>query len=337
MPSVEANRDRWNDHRWTQRGDEWSPGRCAEGTRLLWHRTVLPRIVPAVPTGTILEIAPGFGRWTQFLRDLCQRLIVVDLSTRCIEECAARFAGDDRIEYHVNDGQSLDMIADGSIDFVFSFDSLVHAEADAVGAYLRQAARKLRPGGSGFIHHSNLGAFRDRRSGAIPRFVAPRNWRAESVSAQTVRRQCTDAGMHCRSQELINWIGGGVHADRHRLDGRLMPLTDCLSVFVNEPSSAPTRIVLNRAFVDEWRASVWMVGFYAKASPPVEPSTIAEASGGWQTKIRTARAVWRQSAAQGVAAMVRDRIGERVAFWWSGVVARLRGEVMRLLSRRRIA
>jgi hypothetical protein len=33
-----------------------------------------------MPTRCILEIGPGFGHWTHFLKDLCNRLIVVDLS-----------------------------------------------------------------------------------------------------------------------------------------------------------------------------------------------------------------------------------------------------------------
>ena len=86
-------------------------------------------------------------------------MIVVDMSDKCIDACKRRFRGLDHVRYHVNDGRSLDAIEDGSIDFVFSFDSLVHAEADVVEAYLAQLERKLRPGGVGFIHHSNLGEF----------------------------------------------------------------------------------------------------------------------------------------------------------------------------------
>jgi hypothetical protein len=46
------------------------------------------------------------------------------------------------------------MIADGSIDLAFSFDSLVHAEADVLSFYLAQLATKLRSDGVAFIHHS---------------------------------------------------------------------------------------------------------------------------------------------------------------------------------------
>ena len=61
------------------------------------------------------------------------------------------------------------MVEDGSIDFVFSFDSLVHVEADVLDAYLDQLARKLTPDGVGFIHHSNMGRALRPASRARPR------------------------------------------------------------------------------------------------------------------------------------------------------------------------
>ena len=91
--------------------------------------TLLPRLKSFVPASTILGIAPGFGRWTQFLRPLCSKLVLVDVSPKCIAACQRRFAGNEGIQYHVNDGQSLAMVADESVDFAFSFDSLVHVEA----------------------------------------------------------------------------------------------------------------------------------------------------------------------------------------------------------------
>ena len=124
------------------------------------ERHAASRINRFVPTGTILEIAPGYGRWTQYLQGLCEQLVVVDLTENCIDHCRKRFADLDHITYHVNDGRSLAMIEDESIDFVFSFDSLVHVELDVLEAYLAQLGAKLRPGGAGFIHHSNAGSYR---------------------------------------------------------------------------------------------------------------------------------------------------------------------------------
>jgi ubiquinone/menaquinone biosynthesis C-methylase UbiE len=96
MPTVAENVERWQHHEWAKQGDEWSPGRSAAGTAALWWRTLMPRISHRLPTDTLLEIGPGFGRWTQYLRDLSRRVVLVDVTERCIERCRARFAGDPR-------------------------------------------------------------------------------------------------------------------------------------------------------------------------------------------------------------------------------------------------
>ena len=113
MPSIEENLSVWNrSYDWSQEGDEWSS--AWGGPEAEWFGTILPRIHALIPAGTILEIAPGFGRWTHYLKDHCERLIVVDLSEKCIEACKTRFSSSAHITYHVNDGRSLEMI--GRID-----------------------------------------------------------------------------------------------------------------------------------------------------------------------------------------------------------------------------
>jgi SAM-dependent methyltransferase len=220
MPEVDRNLANWTSGwDWSQEGDEWS---SAWGdTEALWHGALLPRIHSFVPTGTILEIAPGYGRWTQYLKDLCERLVIVDLTPGCIDHCRRRFADASNIEYHVNDGRSLDMVEDGTIDFAFSFDSLVHAESDVLEAYLTELVRKLAPDGVGFLHHSNIGAYGllTKLAHAVPgRTVGPLvrrgalinvvAWRAESVTADSVAEQCARAGLACVGQEKINWEAG---------------------------------------------------------------------------------------------------------------------------------
>src|SRR3954466_7997689 len=119
MGDVKKNLAIWSAHwDWSQQGDEWSA--WWGGTPSLWYGALLPRIHSFLPTGTILEIAPGYGRWTQYLKDLCDELVIVDLTDGCIEHCRRRFADSHNIEYHVNDGRSLEMVEDGSVDFVFS-------------------------------------------------------------------------------------------------------------------------------------------------------------------------------------------------------------------------
>lgn len=245
MANVKENLEVWERWDWSQEGDEWSAS--WGGTEALWQTVLLPRIHAFVPTGTILEIGPGYGRWTQYLKDLCDRLLVVDLTPQCIDHCRERFAGAENISYHVNDGSSLEMIDDRSIDFVFSFDSLVHAEADVLDAYLAQLARKLKPDGGGFIHHSNAGTY--TRMSALTRQVPDRvrrllvksgvlldiyAWRAETMTADEFVAQCERAGLACVSQELISWERG-------------LYLTDVLSVFSNGAAGPPRR-VKNRRF-----------------------------------------------------------------------------------------
>src|SRR5262245_15107578 len=128
MPTIQQNIGSWSTYNWTNAGDEWSG--AWGNTDFLWWGALYPRIAACLPAATILEIAPGYGRFTQYLKNFCERLILVDLTERCILACQERFADETHLTYHVNDGKSLAMIPDYSIDFVFSFDSLVHVEAD---------------------------------------------------------------------------------------------------------------------------------------------------------------------------------------------------------------
>src|SRR3954454_12840335 len=157
MPDVEANRLQWNEsYRWPEGGDEWS--KAWGGPDAQWHFTLWPRMRQFLPTGTLLEIAPGFGRWTAYLVDCCDRYVGVDLSSQGIDACRARFADVAKAEFNVNDGKSLPGVSDASVDFAFSFDSLVHVEDEVIDAYLVELTRVLRNDGVAFIHHSNLAA-----------------------------------------------------------------------------------------------------------------------------------------------------------------------------------
>ncbi len=264
MPTLDENIRTWGANwDWSGQGEEWS--NWWGDTSAFWYGCIFPRIHAMVPTGRILEIAPGFGRWTQFLKDLCDDLVIVDLTDKCIAHCRERFNEATNIEYHVNDGRSLAMIDDGSLDFVFSFDSLVHADSEVVGDYLLQLGKKLKPSGSGFIHHSNAGALRALT--ALTRRVPPRfysrmvkrglavnirAWRDERMSAALFREQCQAAGLSCVSQELVSWEHGGY-------------LIDSFSIFAPRGSrwDRETQIVRNPLFVAEARR---MARLYAGAS-----------------------------------------------------------------------
>src|SRR5206468_11718086 len=84
------------------------------------------------------------------------------------DACRRRFAAESHVRCYLNDGRSLSMIPDGSVDFVFSFDSFVHLRRELVEAYLSELGRTLKIGGKGFIHHSNLAAYADSLSERVP-------------------------------------------------------------------------------------------------------------------------------------------------------------------------
>lgn len=257
MPTIEENLAAW-DRQWAKDGDEWSE--AWGGSTAQWYCTLLPRIHEFLPTGTILEIAPGHGRWTQFLKALCQRLILVDLSPNCIEACKKRFCSDRHIVYHVNDGTSLDMISDRSVDFVFSFDSLVHAEANVIRQYLLEISKKLTDRGGGFIHHSTLGDFPwiiwlarwSKRLHLYPRsrFIQRlEHWRAYSMTALLFRTFCREARLFCTRQELVNW------------GGRFC--IDCLSTFTKGNSgSDKCTVVHNPNLMLEAERARWLSRLY---------------------------------------------------------------------------
>jgi Methyltransferase domain len=232
---------------WKDAGEEWSVPWGSSAAQ--WFGAILPRIRDCLPAERILEIAPGFGRWTHYLKDHCRDLSIVDRTSECIEACRQRFAADLHVHCYLNDGRSLSMIPDASVDFVFSFDSLVHTKRDVVEAYLRELGTKLKIGGKGFIHHSNFGEYASSFRERIPQALAKPlikakifDWahhRSPDMAAELFRSLCTDHGLHCLSQELVNWRG--------------RRLIDCFSTIMRSDMSVqtPTRRVRNPNFMRE--------------------------------------------------------------------------------------
>jgi ubiquinone/menaquinone biosynthesis C-methylase UbiE len=261
MPDVDANLRQWgNDYAWPEAGDEWSA--AWGGPDAQWHFTLLPRVRPFLPAGTILEIAPGYGRWTKYLVDNCDSYVGVDLSPASIDACRTRFADTAHAEFHVNDGRSLSAVHDSSADFAFSFDSLVHVEEAAIASYLTELARVLTPDGVAFLHHSNLAGCKPvARPGRLALQAAERvrhrdtggfdQWRGVSMSAQRMEELSTEAGLRCVGQEIVNWLGGR--------------MIDCLSL-VTQPGSKWDRanvVVRNPYFMAEAASAARAASVYS--------------------------------------------------------------------------
>ena len=207
---------------WRTAERDWSSGwGGADGE---WHAVVLPRIHDLLPARSVVEIGCGHGRWTAFLRNRADAVRAVDVAEPCVEACRARFADDERVTVARTDGHHLDGVANRSVDLVFSFDSLVHADLGVMDAYLGEAARVLDRDGAAFLHHSNLAECRTRprlrrvpvlrralaRAGVIETDL---HWRDGTVGADAVRRAAERHGLRCVTQELIPWGTGRLPID----------------------------------------------------------------------------------------------------------------------------
>lgn len=248
MPSIDENLDKWDQPDWShnENGEKWST--LWGGSETQWFGSLLFRLHPFLPCRRILEIAPGHGRWTQYLKNICSELHIVDLSPHCIEACRQRFAADPHITYSVNDGASLAMVP-GDFNLIFSFDSLVHVEIEIMEAYLAQIGKILARDGVCFLHHSNLAEYVKGEGSHIPRPILEKEafnaiWRAESVDAATVAALAARHGLAVIAQELVNWGAKDPYGTSL--------FTDCFSLFTHRGSRWERE---NRMFHNELYAS----------------------------------------------------------------------------------
>jgi SAM-dependent methyltransferase len=180
-----------------------------------WQSIIWPIIRNSDFTCT-LEIACGHGRQSNFLRRHARELHLVDVNSACIEACRRRFGeqiDECRVHYHITDGNHLRMIADSSISFVSSWDSMVHFDKTVMRDYVIEIARVLAPGGTAFLHHSNIGALRPNSD-----WMDNHGTRGD-MSAAAFREYADEAGLNLSFQRLS---GTG--------DGWGMDDLDCLSL-----------------------------------------------------------------------------------------------------------
>jgi len=125
-----------------------------EALEEIWQRQTedaVRQITDGIPVGTdwrCLEIGCGVGRLMRAMAPRVACVIGVDLSQRMLDFARDYLAGVPNVELHLNDGRSLDMVPDASIDFVYSHLAFQHITLyEVVDAYLADIARVLKPGG----------------------------------------------------------------------------------------------------------------------------------------------------------------------------------------------
>ena len=195
--NIERNLRQWDQkHPWSQDGDEWS-GQAAvcKVPYEVWKESLVANLLLPNLTGetTALEIAPGHGRWTEYIARHARHVIVVELSPSCLAFCRDRFADLSNIDYYLTTGSTLPRFAAGRVDFVWSYDSFVHMDKGVISSYLAEIRRVLKPGGTATIHHSDVADPGSHQQNGAP------GWRS-AMSGALMRELAETAGLAVLSQ-----------------------------------------------------------------------------------------------------------------------------------------
>jgi SAM-dependent methyltransferase len=191
--SPTENRDRWATWDWSSLGEEWNESQE-------WKQALVDDVLlPTIPEGgSVLEIGPGGGRWSEVLAPRAQRTILVDVTPSVLDLCRERLGDPDGVEYIVSTGADLPGVSDRSVDAIWSFDVFVHVAPVDQAGYLGEIARVLRPGGVAAIHHAD-----GRNRGALP---SRRGWRAP-MSARLFAILAAERGLAVERQ-MRSWADG---------------------------------------------------------------------------------------------------------------------------------
>jgi ubiquinone/menaquinone biosynthesis C-methylase UbiE len=112
------------------------------------HDEVLPQATAGVDLGPdLLELGPGPGAATDWLRHRVKRLVAVEFEAAAAALLASRFAADEVVEVVTGDASALEF-PDASFDTVATCTMLHHIPTRALqDRALAEAFRVLRPGG----------------------------------------------------------------------------------------------------------------------------------------------------------------------------------------------
>ena len=160
MPSIE-----WSKANWTANleafqsgkipgahyGDQWGDPERQPQLSVVLQRHVTPAVDP---TQNALEIGCGGGRWTQYLLPF-KKIWCVDLNPTMLDALKARFPQARHLHVSQSHGFDLPGIPFESIDFAFSFGTLVHCDEPIVAGYLASLRAALKPSGRAHLQFSN--------------------------------------------------------------------------------------------------------------------------------------------------------------------------------------
>jgi ubiquinone/menaquinone biosynthesis C-methylase UbiE len=203
MPSVEWNKTAWTGHfrnfKSTKEipyyGADWG---VLEGNWVTYffNRYILRKKAPGNLSvvvkkyirpyidkdKTVVEIGSGGGRWTKYLLE-ANELVLVELNSIFFPYLKERFPGlGEKMRFYHTSGYEMEGIASDSIDFLFTFGTFVHIEPDGIFTYLAEIRRVLKQGATAVVQYADktkrqarkLKGFSDMNSVKMEKYI--REW-----------------------------------------------------------------------------------------------------------------------------------------------------------------
>lgn len=156
------------------------------------------------PSFKVMDFACGYGRIAEILKNQYKNLVLCDISEDALHYCQERFKNYPNIGYSksVIDGLPLDS---ESLDFIYSWDAMVHFSYKFLDIYIGEFARILKSGGFCFIHHSNLADCPECSEYDISEhFYENVHWRSH-VSMKDIARIAKNNGFETIEQIPLDW------------------------------------------------------------------------------------------------------------------------------------
>jgi hypothetical protein len=125
--NIEANVKQWNDYEWKLDGDEWTGQAELCGVSYnVWKTSLVDHLIcPYVDPGAhVIEVAPGHGRWSEYIIPSSGFVTLDDLSPNCLCFCRKRFSQYENVDYYLTTGTSLPYYCNNKLDHIVTVELL---------------------------------------------------------------------------------------------------------------------------------------------------------------------------------------------------------------------
>jgi ubiquinone/menaquinone biosynthesis C-methylase UbiE len=117
--------------------------------------------IPLTTDVVIMDLACGMGRLCHFVAPHVKKYIGIDFIPEMIEKAREYNKNYTNVEFHVNDGRTLQIISDEEVDIAFCELAFQHMPKDVQDSYVKEVWRVLRFGGSFYVQIPRIEFFKD--------------------------------------------------------------------------------------------------------------------------------------------------------------------------------